>query len=103
MIDFVKKTMQMSLGLAFMTKEKVEELASEIVEKGKLSGKESKDFINDLVQKSEETSRKVEAQISETVKKTMIKMNLATQDELSELKSQLAELKETVKKLSEKE
>ena len=44
MFDLIKKTMLTGVGLAAMTKDKVEELAKELSKKGKLSEKEGKDL-----------------------------------------------------------
>ena len=59
MIDLIKKTMYLGVGLAYMTKEKVEEISQELIKKGELSATEGKEFIDDLTQKSEE-ARKAE-------------------------------------------
>ncbi|MBU2513938.1 hypothetical protein KJ966_21575 [bacterium] len=102
MFDLIKRTMLMSVGLAFLTKDKVEELANEIIEKGKLSGKESKEFFEELLKKSEESSQKVEEQIKIIINDTLKKMNLATRDELSEIKEELKKMKQAMKQKGEK-
>ncbi len=102
MFDLIKKTMMMSVGLAFLTKDKVEELANEIIEKGKLSGKESKEFFDELLKKSEESSQKVEEQVKAIINDTLSKMNLATQEDLSKIRKELKEMKQAMKKKGEK-
>jgi polyhydroxyalkanoate synthesis regulator phasin len=57
MFDLIKKTMLTGVGLAAMTKDKVEELAKELSEKGKLSEKEGKDLVDDLLKKSEQSRK----------------------------------------------
>ncbi|MCP4749970.1 MAG: hypothetical protein GY866_03695 [Proteobacteria bacterium] len=101
MIDLIKKTMLLSLGLAFFTKDKVEELTNEIVEKGKLSGKESKDFFDDLLKKSEESRQEIEDQVTKIVKDSLKKMNIATHDDLLQLGKQIEELKKAINKKGE--
>ncbi len=98
MIEFIKKTMMMSMGLAFLTKDKVEELTNELVEKGKMSAKESREFFDDLIEKSEESSKKLEQQISEKVNTSLKRTNVATQDDIKELKKELEDLRKLVKK-----
>lgn len=101
MIELIKKSMMMSLGLAFMTKDKVEELANEFIEKGKLSGQESKAFFEELMQKSEDSSKKAEEQITLIVNDTLKKLNFATQEDISDIKKQIAALKRTLEKSRE--
>ena len=101
MIELIKKSMMMSLGLAFVTKDKVEELANEFIEKGKMSGKESKEFFEELMKKSEDSSKKAEEQITAIVNDTLKKLNFATQEDIAEIKEQLAELKLSLEKSGE--
>ena len=98
MIELLKKTMLMSLGLAFVTKDKVELLAKELVEKGKLSGNEGKECIENLLHKYEESSLQIEEKIGKAVKDSLKKMNIATQDDLLKITRQLEELKKSVEK-----
>lgn len=97
MIELIRKTLATGLGLAFMTKEKIEELAKDFIEKGKLSEREAKDFIDDLSKKSKEARKKVEEELEKMVRKTVEKMNLVTRDDFLKLQNQLEELKKAVK------
>ena len=97
MFDLIKKAMFTGLGLAFMTKEKIEEFSKEIVEKGKLSEAEGKEFIDELQKKSEEAKEKFEAQIESVVKDTLKKMNIATRDDFLRLEKQLEALAKSIK------
>ena len=97
MLEFIKKAMFIGLGLAFMTKEKIEEFSKELVEKGKLSETEGKEFIDELQKKSEEARKKVEDQIKNSVKDTLKKMNIPTRDDLLKLEKQVEELKKFLK------
>jgi len=89
MIDIIKKTMLAGLGLAFLTKDKVEELAKDFVEKAKLSENEAKEFIRELQKKSEDARKDVGDQIEKTVRDTLKKMNIATRDDLESLEKRL--------------
>ena len=97
MFDLIKKAMFTGLGLAFMTKEKVEEISKEIVKKGKLSETEGKEFIDELQKKSEEAKEKVEAQIESVVKETLKKMDIATRDDFLRVEKQLEDLANSIK------
>ena len=95
--ELIRKTVLTGIGLAALTKEKIEEVVKEVVEKGKLSEKEGKEFIDELLKKSEDTKEKVEGQIEKAVQATLKKMNLVTRDDLSKLEKQIKQLKKSIK------
>lgn len=95
MIDIVKKFIYTGVGLAFLTKEKVEELARELAEKGKLSEQEGRDFIEELKEKSEQARVDLEKQVAEITEKVVRKMNLATRDDLARLEEEIKSLRRT--------
>ena len=95
--ELIRKTVLTGIGLAALTKEKIEEVVKEVVEKGKLSEKEGKEFIDELLKKSEGATEKVEGQIEKAVQATLKKMNLVTRDELTKLEKQLKQLKKSIK------
>lgn len=92
MLDLMKKAISTGLGLAFMTKEKIEEFSREIIEKGKLSETEGREFIDELQKKSEEARKKLQEQIQIAVNNTLKKMNIATRDDISRVEKQLEKL-----------
>jgi polyhydroxyalkanoate synthesis regulator phasin len=102
MIDLIKKTLTTGLGLAFMTKERIEELSKEFVEKGKLSEKDARGLIDELSKKSEEARAKVEEEIEKTVRGTLKKMNLVTRDDFRMLEKKLDQLMKAVKEKESK-
>ncbi|MCP4757109.1 MAG: hypothetical protein GY866_40110 [Proteobacteria bacterium] len=101
MIELMKKTLTMSLGLAFVTKEKVEELGRDLIEKGKISGQESKDYIEELLTKSEESSKEIENRITKIVKDTLKKMNIATEDDSAIIAADVGNIANDVARISE--
>ena len=92
MNELIKKTLLTGLGLAFLTKEKIEEMTKEFIEKGKLSEQEGKKLYDELLEKAEESKEDVKKQIETITKDTMKKMNLASRDELLDLEKRLQEL-----------
>jgi polyhydroxyalkanoate synthesis regulator phasin len=97
MMDLIKKTMYMGVGLAYMTKEKVEEISQELIKKGELSATDGKEFIDDLTKKSEEARKALETRVDKIVKSSLARMNIATRDDLSILEKRIAELEEKPK------
>ncbi len=91
-MDLIKKTMYLGVGLAYMTKEKVEEISQELIKKGELSATEGKEFIDALTQKSAEARKALEARVDKIVKSSLARMNIATGDELAALEKRIAKL-----------
>jgi len=97
MFDLIKKTLLTGVGLAAMTKDKIEELAKELTEKGKLTEKEGKELVDDLLKKSEKAKKDLEKDIEKVVKNTMKKMNIASGEELSNLTKRVKKLETALK------
>ncbi len=87
----------LGLGLAVLTKEKVEETAMNIQKEYKLSPQEGKKFVQELLKKSEQASKKLETQIENKIKEFINKVPLATKKDLDQLEKKLS-LKFKVKK-----
>ena len=96
MFDLIKKTMLTGIGLAAMTKDKVEEMVKDLTEKGEISEKEGKEFLDDLLKKSEQTRKDLEIKMEGMVHKVLGKMDLA-------IKKDIDNLEERVKNLEKKE
>lgn len=98
MIDILKKTLYTSIGLAYLTKEKIEELAKDLMEDGKMTAQEGKEFVEDLLKKSKDTKEKISVEIEHTVHATLKKMNLVTQKEYEALEKRLHQVEQELKK-----
>jgi polyhydroxyalkanoate synthesis regulator phasin len=93
MIDLLKKVMFTGLGVASLTKDTLEELVQDFVNKGKLSEQEGKKFVDELLVRSNESKEAIRAQIDERVQFALQKMNIARSSEIDELKAQIQELR----------
>ncbi len=100
MIELVKKALLTGVGVASLTKEKIEEVARDFVEKGKMSEQEGRELVDDLVLRSDESRIELQKQISEKVEALLEKMDLAKKSEVDALKLEVAELRDA---LNEKE
>jgi len=102
MPDVIKKTLLAGIGLALKTWDEVEDLAKDLVEKGKMSENEGKKFLNDLQKRYEETQKKLEARVEKTVKEFLKKADVVTSDELKAVKKEVRELKKIISSEKEK-
>jgi len=93
MLEIIKKTLFTGLGVAYLTKEKLEELTKEIAAKGNLSEKEGRELADELLSKSQEARDRLESQIGEMVQTNLRKLDLATKDDVARLEEQIASLR----------
>ena len=103
MPNLIKKTMFTGLGLAFLTKEKIEDIAKDFADEGEIKKKDIKKFIEDLSEKSEEARKKVDGRIEKIVKAILEKMNLVSRDDFLKLEKQVKQLKKALKEEKAKE
>ena len=98
MIDLIKKTLLTGVGLAVMTKDKVEELGRDLVSQAKLSEAEGREFVDNLVQQSETARSEFETRINSVVKKTIEGLNLVHKDEVAKLQQRIEALEAELRK-----
>ena len=98
MLEFIKKAIFISAGLASMTAEKIEETVAEIVKRGELSETQGKEFIRDLKEKSAKAKKDMGERIDKMVDDTLRKLSLPTRKEVEELKARIEELEKAMEK-----
>ena len=96
MLNIVKKSMLTGIGLALIAKDEVEDLAKELVNKGKMSENEGTKFLEDLQKRYDETQKKLEEKVQRAVKDFMKKADVVTRDELKGLKKEIRDLKKAI-------
>ncbi len=100
MKETLKTMFYIGAGAAFLTKEKLEELKTELVAKGKVTQEEGKQLLEELTQKSEDAKNQLDKRIQTAVAEQLKKFKMASADDVAELKSQVEELKEMLEKLT---
>jgi len=100
MKETLKNMFYIGAGAAFLTKEKLEELKTDFVEKGKVTQEEGKQLLEEMFKKSEEAKNQLEQKIQDAVTDQLKKKNVATGDDIAELKNQVDELKAMLEKMS---
>jgi len=92
MKEMLKNVLYAGIGAAFLTKEKIEELKGDLIEKGKMSQEEGRQFVDDLLRKSEKAKDQLDLWINKRVEDRVNQLNLATKDEIAELQRKIEEL-----------
>ena len=98
MFEAINKAFLIGVGLAATAGEKVEELAKELAEKGKLSEAEARKLANNMVAKSAKARKDLQKQVEKRIEESLHKMHLPTKDDINGLKARIAKLEKSGKK-----
>lgn len=80
------------IGVATLTKEKLEELQKEVVEKGRMTREEGLDFVEGLRRRSEKAREQLDLWVARRVEEQVKKLDLATREDVAELQRKIDEL-----------
>lgn len=101
MKELLKNILYTGVGAAFLTRDKIEELRGELVEKGKITKDEGKEFVEEILKKSDSARDELELWLNRRVEERVRQLNLATSDEVTELRRQIEELQVAINKESD--
>ncbi len=101
MIDVIKKTMLLGVGLAAMTKDKVEEYARDLADNAKLSSEKGKEFVEEVVHRAEKAREELECAVSRAVNDQIKKTDLLTRDDIAKLAERIEQLEQKLASKSE--
>jgi polyhydroxyalkanoate synthesis regulator phasin len=96
----IEKSFLMGIGVLELGREKSSELADELVERGKMSKSDAKEVaekIGDIAEKQQEVMRHT---VSKETDRAMKTAGMATKKDVEELRSEMAEIKELLKKMA---
>lgn len=93
MIDLVKKSMLTGLGIASITKDKIEEIAKDLIKQGDMSEQEGRKFVEEMMSYAETTKKDIEKYIDNAVKKTIDRLDIVRKSDLDELRASIDEMK----------
>jgi polyhydroxyalkanoate synthesis regulator phasin len=92
MVELLKKTLYVSLGIITMTKERVEDLAKKVASEAKLSESEGKQFIDEVLKRSDEIKESIDKIVSEKTTVLLKTMNIPTRTEMNALELRVKKL-----------
>ena len=92
--NIVEKAFLLGIGVLEMTKEKTQEFAGELIEKGKLSTGEAKKVADKFTELADEQQKTLRKTVASETDKVLKSTGVATKAEMDDLKAQIAELKE---------
>lgn len=89
MIDLLKKGMLIGIGATVTTKDKVESVLNDLVEKGKLSSDEARDTADKIVEESRKEFEGVREELNKRFVDLLNQGNIVTQDQLKALEARV--------------
>lgn len=92
MFDFIKQAMFTGMGLASLTKERLEELSSDLSKHAQLSAEQAAKFKEDLTRRAAEAKQEMDSEVEKRVEAVLHKLKLVRADELATLKARVERL-----------
>lgn len=94
MIDVIKKTILAGIGATVVTKEKVEVVLKDLVEKGKVSAGEASDLASKIAEEGRKEFESSSKELTERVKALIEKADYARRSEVKALEERVRQLEE---------
>jgi len=92
LLGFVKKATLLGVGIAAISKEKIDSLANELIKSGMFDKKEGRKFVKNLIAKSEQSRKQIEKQIMKKTQMLVNSTNIATKSELKKLEQRIKKI-----------
>jgi polyhydroxyalkanoate synthesis regulator phasin len=92
MVQFIKRSGRLGIGLAYLTLEKAEASVKRINERFKSKREEGRKTVGDLIKKAEAAKQDVQDLLESTKKSAMSKLDIPTRTEIKNLEKRIQEL-----------
>lgn len=94
LFETLKKTLYAGVGLAFLTRDKIEELGKRMVEEAKLNETDGKKFIDEILKKSEDAKTMFEKTVNSAVGTALEKLDIPRNSDLKALEARVMALEQ---------
>lgn len=95
----IEKAFLMGLGATVFAREKAEELADELIKRGKITKSDSEGFVGRLSEKADETTSSMSKAIAKETTRVIEAMGLASRKDVERLQAELTEIKALIASL----
>lgn len=92
MLESLKKTLYAGVGLAFLTRDKIEEMGKRLAEEAKLSEGEGRKLVDEFLKKSEEAKAAFDKAVSGAVSAALERIDLPRRSEVKALEARVQAL-----------
>lgn len=97
--EVMRKVGLFGIGLWALTEEKLQDIADDLIENGEIKKEEGKKFVREVIDEQKKQKEEMEKKISSKVQDTFQKADVATKDEVQELKDIIKSLEAKIDKL----
>ncbi len=96
MEDTLKRMLYTGLGFLSLTKNKVDDVVNDLIDKGRLSREEGQRIMKDFRKESSSSREAMEREMKQWLEGTLSKMDIAQKKDLDELREEVATLQRRV-------
>jgi len=92
MLEILRKGYLIGIGLASLTREKIEEVVDELVRRGEVAEKDRPRVIEDLMTRMRDEQKRLSSSVKDTVQRVVGEMGMPTRQQFDELLQRLEKL-----------
>lgn len=96
MKNIIEKSINLGLGIAATTKEKVESLVDDLIAKGQLEKQEKSKAVKEIMDKIEKSETEFKEKTRAVVNETVNNFGFATKKEINNLKETISDLQKKI-------
>src|SRR5690606_14520537 len=97
MKNLIDQFITLGFGLMAVSKEQVEKMVNELVEKGEITRKESKEMVEKIMEKGTQAKKDLDETVKEKDQQALKEFDLVTMEEYRKLEERVAELEKRLK------
>jgi len=90
--SLLKKVLYTGIGIASLTKDKLESVVNDLIKNQKISSEEGKKVVDEFLNNLDSKKDELEAQMLDFIEKTSLKLKLTKKSEVDELEKRIADL-----------
>ncbi len=102
MRDWMKKGLAASMGLAVISKERMEKILRDMVKRGEMTPSASKELLEKLIVRGEQEQEQLDQYLRGRMNKLLKEMNISTHEDIQDLKQQIHLLEDRLTRLETK-
>ncbi|NLM88522.1 MAG: polyhydroxyalkanoate synthesis regulator [Syntrophomonadaceae bacterium] len=95
-MNMIEKVLYLGLGVFSVTRERMEKVVNELIEKGELSREEAGQVMDELIKRGEEEKTAIHKMVQEEMGKFKKDLSMSTKSELEQLKQRIEELERRI-------
>jgi polyhydroxyalkanoate synthesis regulator phasin len=95
-VGLIERAFLMGIGAAMLAKDRVQELADDLVERGKMTRDEAGTFVNRMYAEADDARTSMQQTVATEVERMMRGMGVATSRDLDQIREELTEIKEMI-------